>query len=48
MEDSHRGKTDLVVFCNGGSQALKNVDRAQSEGRYTFTYVIGFARYEFG
>ncbi|XP_047182833.1 uncharacterized protein LOC124849034 [Vigna umbellata] len=32
MEDSHRGKTDLVVFCNGGSQALKNVDRAQSEG----------------
>ncbi|CAJ1934004.1 unnamed protein product [Sphenostylis stenocarpa] len=32
MEDSHRGKTDLVVFCNGGSQAVKNVDGAQSEG----------------
>ncbi|TKY67817.1 hypothetical protein E2542_SST10713 [Spatholobus suberectus] len=32
MEESHRGKTDLVVFCNGGSQALKNVDRTQSEG----------------
>ncbi|XP_020215072.1 uncharacterized protein LOC109799010 isoform X2 [Cajanus cajan] len=32
MEGSHRGKTDLVVFCNGGSQALKNVDRTQSEG----------------
>ncbi|ESW03550.1 hypothetical protein PHAVU_011G023200 [Phaseolus vulgaris] len=32
MKDSHRGKTDLVVFCNGGSQDLKNVDRTQSEG----------------
>ncbi|KAL2329213.1 hypothetical protein Fmac_022640 [Flemingia macrophylla] len=32
MEKSHRGKTDLIVFCNGGSQSLKNVDRTQSEG----------------
>ncbi|KAL5129738.1 hypothetical protein HKD37_12G032983 [Glycine soja] len=32
MEESHRGKTDLVVFCNEGSQALENVDRTQSEG----------------
>ncbi|XP_061359629.1 uncharacterized protein LOC133303690 isoform X2 [Gastrolobium bilobum] len=32
MEESHRGKTDLIVFCNGGSQALKNVVRTQSEG----------------
>ncbi|KAK7404314.1 hypothetical protein VNO78_05107 [Psophocarpus tetragonolobus] len=32
MEERNRGKTDLVVFCNQGSQALKNVDRIQSEG----------------
>ncbi|KAJ1420673.1 putative transmembrane protein [Sesbania bispinosa] len=32
MEESHRGKTDLVVFCNGHSQASKNVDKTQSEG----------------
>ncbi|PNX75285.1 hypothetical protein L195_g031218, partial [Trifolium pratense] len=32
MEESHKGKTDLVVFCNGQSQASKNVDRTQSEG----------------
>nr|AFK45859.1 unknown [Lotus japonicus] len=31
-EESHSGKTDLVMFCNGHSQALKNVDRTQSEG----------------
>jgi hypothetical protein len=34
MEESHNGKTDLVVFCNGQSQASKNVDRTQSEGTY--------------
>lgn len=32
MEESHKGKTDLVVFCNGQSQDLKNVDGTQSEG----------------
>ncbi|XP_027354946.1 uncharacterized protein LOC113864911 isoform X2 [Abrus precatorius] len=32
MEDSHGGKTDLVVYCNGGSQTLKNADSTQSEG----------------
>ncbi|CAJ2655228.1 uncharacterized protein LOC123921241 isoform X2 [Trifolium pratense] len=32
MEESHKGKTDLVVFCNGQSQASKDVDRTQSEG----------------
>ncbi|KAK7264054.1 hypothetical protein RJT34_31657 [Clitoria ternatea] len=32
MEESHRGKTDLIVFCNGGSQAVKNVDSTPSEG----------------
>ncbi|KAK2433312.1 2-C-methyl-D-erythritol 4-phosphate cytidylyltransferase [Trifolium repens] len=32
MEESHKGKTNLVVFCNGQSQASKNVDRTQSEG----------------
>ncbi|CAJ2655229.1 unnamed protein product [Trifolium pratense] len=31
MEESHKGKTDLVVFCNGQSQASKDVDRTQSE-----------------
>lgn len=34
-EESHSGKTDLVMFCNGHSQALKNVDRTQSEGTST-------------
>jgi len=33
-EESHKGKTDLVVFCNG-PQASKNVDRTQSEGTST-------------
>ncbi|XP_004505646.1 uncharacterized protein [Cicer arietinum] len=32
MEKSHKGKTDLVVFCTGQHQASKNVDRTQSEG----------------
>ncbi|CAK8576932.1 unnamed protein product [Lathyrus sativus] len=32
MEKSHKGKTDLLVFCNEQSQASKNVDRTQSEG----------------
>ncbi|CAL0334245.1 unnamed protein product [Lupinus luteus] len=31
-DESHEGKTDLVVFCNGGSQPLSIVDKAQSEG----------------
>ena len=35
MEESHRGNTDLVVFCNGGSQSMKNVDRTQFEGTST-------------
>jgi hypothetical protein len=35
MEESHKGKTNLVVFCNGQSQASKNVDRTQSEGTST-------------
>lgn len=30
-EESHKGKTDLVVFCNG-PQASKNVDSTKSEG----------------
>jgi hypothetical protein len=33
-EESHKGKTDLVVFCNG-PQASQNVDRTQSEGTST-------------
>ncbi|KAE9620243.1 hypothetical protein Lal_00019049 [Lupinus albus] len=31
-EESHGGKTDLVVFCNGGSQPLSIIDKTQSEG----------------
>ncbi|KAK7258124.1 hypothetical protein RIF29_32589 [Crotalaria pallida] len=31
-EKSHRGRTDLVVFCNGGSQLSSIVDKTQSEG----------------
>ncbi|OIW05595.1 hypothetical protein TanjilG_23381 [Lupinus angustifolius] len=31
-DESHKGKTDLVVFCNGGSQHFSIVDKAQSEG----------------
>ncbi|XP_054799668.1 uncharacterized protein LOC129304064 [Prosopis cineraria] len=33
MEDSHKGATDLVVFCNGDSLPSENVDNAQSEGK---------------
>ncbi|KAF7833696.1 putative transmembrane protein [Senna tora] len=31
-EESDKGATDLVVFCNGDSLPSKNVDSAQSEG----------------
>ncbi|RDX73241.1 hypothetical protein CR513_47182, partial [Mucuna pruriens] len=32
MEENDSKKTNLVVFCNGDSHALKNADRTQSEG----------------
>lgn len=35
MEESYKGKTYLVVIWNGQPQALKNVDRTQSEGTST-------------
>lgn len=49
-EESHKGKTDLVVFCNG-PQASKNVDRTQSEGTSTselwalFDIILPFAEF---
>ncbi|XP_028753523.1 uncharacterized protein LOC114713105 [Neltuma alba] len=33
MEESHKGATDLVVFCNGDSLPSENADNTQSEGK---------------
>lgn len=40
VDESAKGATDLVVFCNGDSSVSGNVDNTQSEGNLLQTYVF--------